>query len=72
MLENILFVGAWVFLVIGVLSIIIGIVLQSDYNGSVEESLDAFRGVQKSYRHITKFGFWSVLISLIIITANYI
>ena len=72
MIENILIIGAWVFLVIGVLSIIIGTIVQSSYNGSIEEQLDAYRGIKYDYTNIIRFGFWAIVISLIKITANYI
>lgn len=72
MIEKILFIAAWVFSILGLLSFVLGALLQNDYDGSLEEKMDAFKGIRKSYKPLTKFGFWAFVISVIVLIANYL
>lgn len=64
---SILNVGAWVFLVLGVISFAFGIIGEIQYKGSIEEIMDNMKGQEANWKGPIVFGLLSTIISIIIL-----
>ena len=67
LLENILFVAAIVFMILGIVSILMGIQFENEYKDSLEQMIDNNKGVTKSFTHLIKFGALAFIISAIVL-----